>query len=189
MLLTAMRYSHQLLTEVVAPGDIVVDATMGNGNDTALLAKLVEKSGQVYAFDVQEQAVINTRARLAEADLLENVQLIHDGHQHVDKYLPENTPIKAAIFNLGYLPKSDKQIITLPETTRSALDQLLQRLAPKGRIIIVAYYGHEGGAAELATIRSYCEALPQEEYNVLNYQFINQKNQPPILFCIEKKRR
>lgn len=63
---------------------------------------------------------------------------------------------------------------------------MLERLAPKGRIVIVAYYGHEGGAEELLTVRNYCEQLPQELYNVLNYQFINQKNQPPILFCIEK---
>lgn len=187
MLLTAMRFSHQLLTEVLQPGDIAVDATMGNGHDTQLLAQLVGKTGHVYAFDVQKSAVEATTTRLSTAELLSQATLIHDGHQHVLKHLPETAQIKAAIFNLGYLPKSDKSIITLPETTRQALDALRSRLLPKGRIVIVAYYGHEGGAEELSTVRAYCEALPQEEYNVLTYQFINQKNQPPILFCIEKK--
>src|SRR5699024_5237808 len=107
--------------------------------------------------------------------------------QNLALYLPQETIIKGAIFNLGYLPKSNKSIITLPNTTKKALDALLERLAPKGRIVIVAYYGHEGGAEELLTVRHYCEQLPQELYNVLNYQFIDQKNQPPILFCIEKK--
>lgn len=34
MLLTALRYSHQLLKEIISEGDYVIDATMGNGNDT-----------------------------------------------------------------------------------------------------------------------------------------------------------
>lgn len=187
MLTTALHFSRQLLSEVLQPGDIAVDATMGNGNDTLLLAELVGQTGFVYAFDVQSQAIENTKKRLFATPWEQRVQLIFDGHQNLGFYLPKEEPIKAAIFNLGYLPKSDKSIITLPSTTKKALDELLIRLAPRGRIIIVAYYGHEGGEAELATVRSYCENLPQESYNVLNYQFINQKNQPPILFCIEKK--
>lgn len=187
MLQTALHFSHTLLKEVVQPGNHVVDATMGNGNDTQLLADLVGKTGKVYAFDVQEQAVQTTKQRLSEQQLAERVQCIHDGHQHLRDYLGKDELIHAAIFNLGYLPKSDKQIITLPETTKQALHTLRTHLAPRGRIIIVAYYGHAGGVEELQKITQYCESLPQEEFNVLNYQFINQKNQPPILFCIEKK--
>ena len=41
MLKTAMRYSHELLSEVAVTGDHVVDATMGNGHDTLFLAQLV----------------------------------------------------------------------------------------------------------------------------------------------------
>ena len=188
MLPTALHYSRQLLKEVLQTGDIAVDATMGNGHDTLLLAELVGTTGLVYAFDVQITAVENTKKRLYETPWEQAVQLIYDGHENLPYYIPLETPIKAAIFNLGYLPKSDKTVITLPETTKKALDELLLRLVPKGRIVIVAYYGHEGGERELQTVRQYCEALPQENYNVLNYQFINQKNQPPILFCIEKKK-
>ena len=46
--------AHAFLAEVVTKEDVVVDATMGNGHDTLFLAKLVK---QVYAFDIQEQAV------------------------------------------------------------------------------------------------------------------------------------
>ena len=187
MLQTALHFSHTLLKEVVQPGNYVVDATMGNGNDTLLLAELVGKTGKVYAFDVQEQALISTQKRLIDNDLEHRVQLIHDGHQHLDDYLGKDQEIHAAIFNLGYLPQSDKQVITLPETTRKALDSCLNHLVRKGRIIIVAYYGHEGGQEELETVSTYCRTLPQKLFNVLTYQFINQQNQPPILFCIEKK--
>lgn len=187
MLQTALHFSHSLLSEVVTEGMVAVDATMGNGNDTAFLAKLVGASGHVYAFDVQKQAVENTARKLVELAFSERVTLLNQGHETVATILPNETPLSAAIFNLGYLPKSDKQIITKPETTKQALDSLLTYLVPKGRIIVVVYYGHDGGQAELDLVQNYCQQLPQESYNVLSYQFINQKNNPPILFCIEKK--
>lgn len=189
MLKTALHFSHQLLSECVQPGDIVVDATMGNGHDTVFLAELVGKTGKVHAFDIQAQALEKTRQRLKEVNLTERVALHLSGHEHVLDYLGQAETIQAAIFNLGYLPNSDKTCITLPETTKQALDALLSRLNPKGRIIVVSYYGHTGGKEELQAVDTYCQQLPQEKYNVLKYQFINQKNQPPILFCIEKKRR
>ncbi len=39
-----------------------MDATMGNGHDTLFLAKLAK---QVYAFDIQEQALEKTQERLS----------------------------------------------------------------------------------------------------------------------------
>ena len=56
----ALAFSHQLLKEVIQPGEIAVDATMGNGHDTLFLAQLVGRSGQVYACDLQAQALANT---------------------------------------------------------------------------------------------------------------------------------
>lgn len=181
----ALAFSHQLLKDVLQPGEIAVDATMGNGHDTLFLAQLVGRSGHVYACDLQAQALVNTRQRLTNADLLSRVTLLQCGHEELDHYLPEQK-IKGAIFNLGYLPQSDKAVITLPKTTIAALEILLERLAYRGRIVIVCYYGHPGGQAELDEVRAFCQALPQKEYSVLNYQFINQQNQPPLLFCIEK---
>ncbi|MGM0126164.1 hypothetical protein IGI37_003565 [Enterococcus sp. AZ194] len=188
MLQTALHYSHTLLKEILQPGDIAVDATMGNGFDTLFMAELVGKTGHVYSFDVQEQALNTTQEKLLEADLSTRAHLYLQGHETIGMILPRETPIKAAVFNLGYLPKSDKSIITLPTTTKIAMDEILLRLAPRGRLILVAYYGHVGGVEELTMVRDYCERLPQEQFSVLNYQFINQKNQPPILFCIERKK-
>ena len=42
-------------------GDICIDATAGNGHDTLLLAELVGASGSIIAFDIQEQAVQETK--------------------------------------------------------------------------------------------------------------------------------
>lgn len=187
MLQTALHFSHTLLREIIQPGEQAIDATMGNGNDTAFLAELVGKKGKVYAFDVQATALQNTEQRLQENGLSEQATLFHQGHETIGQVVPLETPIKAAVFNLGYLPKSDKEIITLPDTTKKALEAILERLVAKGRIILVVYYGHEGGEQELTMVKDFCEALPQKQYNVLSYQFVNQANQPPILYCIEKK--
>lgn len=185
MLQTALHYSHTLLKEIVQPGDHVIDATMGNGNDTLFLAGLVGELGQVYAFDIQEQALTKTQEKLG--DFITRSSLFLAGHETIETTIAETQPIKAAIFNLGYLPSSNKQIITLPETTKQAMEAILKRLTVNGRMILVIYYGHEGGAEEKNAVLDYCANLPQENYSVLTYQFINQKNNPPLLVCVEKK--
>ena len=104
----------------------------------------------------------------------------------MEEVLPEDIQIQAAIFNLGYLPKSDKKIITLPETTLKAFEFILNHLAVGGRLVCVLYYGHEGGEEEKNAVLSYAAKLPQQQYQVLTYQFINQIHCPPICLCIEK---
>lgn len=187
MLQNALNYSHQLLKEVLHEGDSAIDATIGNGNDTLLMAELVGETGNVYGFDIQELALQNTRKKLLDAQVKANVELFLTGHEQLDEVIPKEEKIKACMFNLGYLPKSDKHIITLPQTTLTALDAALERLLPGGRVIIVAYYGHAGGEEELAAVKEYCGGLLQEEFAVVCYQFLNQRNSPPVLICVEKK--
>ncbi len=132
---------------------IVVDATMGNGNDTAFLAGLSKK---VYAFDVQEQAIGKTSQRLSDLGI-ENTELILDGHENLDHYVRE--PIRAAIFNLGYLPSADKSVITKPHTTLEAIEKILDRLEVGGRLAIMIYYGHDGGDMEKDAVLEYDVAI------------------------------
>ena len=178
-MLRPLQMAHAFLEEVVTDEDIVVDATMGNGHDTLFLARLAKK---VYAFDIQEQAVEQTTKRLAEAKL-DNVELFLTGHENVDQYVES---IKAAIFNLGYLPSADKTVITQPHTTIQALEKLCQRLVAGGRIAIMIYYGHAGGDVERDAVLDFVSQLPQQEFTVALYKTINQINQPPFLVMIEK---
>lgn len=171
--------AHDFLAEVVTKEDIVVDATMGNGHDTLFLAQLAK---QVYAFDIQEQAVEKTRARLEEAGVT-NAQLILAGHETVDTYVDE---VKAAIFNLGYLPSADKSVITQPSTTLEALEKLCQRLLNGGRIAIMIYYGHDGGDVERDAVLDFVSQLPQRDYTATIYRTLNQVNNPPFLVMLEK---
>ena len=50
---SARFLAQEILERSVLPGDAVIDATMGNGHDTAFLCRAVGPSGRVYAFDVQ----------------------------------------------------------------------------------------------------------------------------------------
>lgn len=184
MLKTSLQFSHQLLAEIVKAGDIVVDATMGNGHDTLYLSKLVKNNGHVFAFDIQKTALKNTKQRLISNNACDNVSLICDSHANLDQYV--NDKIKAAIFNLGYLPNGDKKIITQAKSTIQAIKQLLPKLTINGRIILVLYYGHLGGKEEKDAILNYTKELEQKNYQVMTYQFINQINNPPICLCIDK---
>ena len=187
MLKRSLHYSHDLLKEVIQLGDTVIDATMGNGNDTLFLAQLVGENGQVHAFDIQELAIKNTQQKIFENQCEKQTTLHLKGHEHIESLISIDEIISAAIFNLGYLPKSDKSIVTKEETTITALTAILNRLKSKGRIILVIYDGHEEGKVEKQGLLEFVANLPQEIYNVLSYQFINQRNNPPSLICIEKK--
>ncbi|KRG16088.1 class I SAM-dependent methyltransferase [Lederbergia galactosidilytica] len=185
-----LTYVRSLLAKAVMRDNIVVDATVGNGHDTVFLAKLVGKTGKVYGFDIQAQAIEQTMNRLETENLSGSVQLFQTGHEHVACYLPteHHGQIAAAIFNLGYLPKGNKTIVTKPETTLSAIEQLLPLLKVGGILVLVVYHGHEGGAAERDALLEYVSALNQESFHVLQYAFLNQRNHPPFVLAIEKKR-
>lgn len=181
MIKRPLHLSHEFLAEVLDKESVAVDATMGNGNDTAFLAT---RAGQVFSFDVQEQALRKTQERLDNLGLT-NATLILAGHETVDQHVDK---IRAAIFNLGYLPSADKSIITQPDTTLEALQKILDRLEVGGRVSIMIYYGHEGGAMEKDRVLEFVSQLDQTVFTAMLYQPLNQINTPPFLVMIEKLR-
>lgn len=180
-----LSFTHKTLAAHIRGGDTVLDGTAGNGHDTAFLAKLVGENGKVFAFDIQPQALENTRRRLQVAGLAERVQLLPVGHQHLDDYVPDG--ITAAVFNFGYLPGGDKSCTTKTANSLAALNAALGKLAHGGVLCAVLYSGHPEGAAEAAAISAWAEQLPQEMFQVLHYRFINRRNHPPSLIAIEKQ--
>ena len=173
------------LDKIVQKGDIVIDATMGNGYDTIYLGNLVGENGKVYAFDVQEEAIKSTKKKVERDNMTDRVELILDGHQNLDKYVKEE--VSCVVFNLGYLPRAKHVVITKPDTTLEAIKKSLKLLKPNGIRSIAAYRGHEGGLEEKNYICEYLDNLNQNEFNVLHMQFTNQINNPPQLILIEKK--
>nr|WP_246582858.1 class I SAM-dependent methyltransferase [Clostridium mobile] len=167
-------------------GDRAIDATMGNGNDTIFLRELVGEDGSVYSFDIQKMAIENTRKKLNDINIdMRNVELILDGHQNIDKYVKEK--VKLVMFNLGYLPGADHKLTTKADTTIEGIEKSLNILEKNGVVILVIYYGHEGGEEEREEVLDFISSLNQKEYNVAKLSFINQVNSPPELICIEKR--
>lgn len=183
-----LPFAKNLLHKAVNSGDIVVDATVGNGYDTTFLAELVGETGHVFGFDIQEEAIIASKGRLKQHDMLDRVTIFHSGHEHLLQLIPTNfhCKISGAIFNLGYLPGSDKTIVTKPETTIAAIHQLLEIMTSEGIIVLVIYHGHKGGAEERDSLLGYCRQIDQKTAHVLQYQFINQQNSPAFIIAIEK---
>ena len=104
----------------------------------------------------------------------------------MDKYVEGE--VSCVLFNLGYLPRADHNIITKPETTIKAIKHSLNLLKPHGVISIAIYTGHEGGMEEKNSVYEFVKNLDQNEFNVLESGFINQINNPPQLVLIEKKK-
>lgn len=180
----ALDISHKIIESIVAKGDIVVDATAGNGNDTLFLAELVGEGGKVFAFDIQDIAIENTRNRLIQNKASQAVTLIKDSHENMDKYVP--TGIKAVMFNLGYLPGGDHSIGTKSASTIKAIEKSLDLLVPGGIIMMSVYYGGDSGFEEKEAIMEHVKNIDHKIASVLVHEFINQINCPPIAICIEK---
>ena len=188
MTVPLVEQAHSIVASVVRHGDIVVDATMGNGFDTLFLSEQVGASGMVYAFDIQVSAINKTRLLLDGKGVLERVRLIHDDHANMVQYLSSDgaTSIRCAMFNLGYLPGSDKGLQTTPESTLNALNAALKHLKSSGVISILAYTGHSGGREEAEAIKLWAKALPTANYQVDINVPARVKNSPPELISIRK---
>ena len=172
------------IMEHLSEGDVAVDFTMGNGNDTLFLSKAVGESGKVYAFDIQEDALTSTRAPLEANGAPENYTLICASHHRVKEFVTE--PIKAGMFNLGYLPRSGrKAVTTMRETTMPAVEAALELLAPDGVLIVAIYPGHEEGALEGEMLREYFSGLSRFRICPSEFKILNSPTSP-YFFLVEK---
>lgn len=176
---SVIEFSHKLLISNITKDDITIDMTIGNGNDTLVLVK---HSKFVYGFDIQIDAIKNTNNLLKDYS---NYKLICDSHLNFDKYI--NEEFSAAIFNLGYLPKGNKEIHTDALVVLDTLKKVLKLIKPKGICNIIFYPGHKSGLEESIIICEYLKTLNQKEFDVLKYEFINQINNPPFLISIKKR--
>lgn len=188
-LMNILPFARFLLERAVTEGDLAIDATVGNGHDTVYLAELVGDSGHVFGFDIQPEAIAATTARLSEHGLHDRVTLFQQSHSELLTALPSDVygRIAGAVFNLGYLPGGDKQIVTQPESTIQAVEQLLSIMKPGGVIVLVVYHGHPEGKIERDALLDYVRSLDQQHTHVLKYEFLNRRNDPPFIIALEKR--
>lgn len=168
-------------------GALAIDATVGNGYDALFLGHRVGPKGRVLGFDVQKAALAGAREILKFVGSIDHVSLIHDSHTRLADYLPAGALIHAAMFNLGYLPRGNRQIITRPETTVLALRSVLEHLAERGRVTLLVYRRHEGGVPEYQGVRKFLEELPEDEWLVEELASTSDSPVAPRLFRIQRK--
>ena len=170
--------------------ELLVDATMGNGHDTLFLASLAYGRGascHVHAFDVQEKALERTASRLAAAGLTGQAVLHLAGHEVAADILAaskaESSPpcLRAAMFNLGFLPAADRSIVTRAENTLAALRGLLPLLLPGGVVSIQMYAGHAHGDEETEAVIRFLAELPEDMWKGSLYQICNKRRNPEYL--------
>jgi predicted methyltransferase len=187
---SAVRWAQLLLEDRLEAGDVVVDATLGNGHDTLFLCGRVLPGGKVYGFDVQAQAVTNTRRRLVENGVPETgFELFQAGHETLGERLPGELKgrLGAVMFNLGYLPGSDKACITRTATTMAAVEQAVDWVRPGGLVTVAVYPGHEGGADEAREISGWAAALDPRAFEVQHLRPVNRSAAPPECWVIWKR--
>ena len=176
-------HKHFIL-EHLGEGDTAVDFTMGNGNDTLFLSRTVGESGRVYAFDIQPLALESTERLLKSESAPENYTLICASHHRVKEFVVG--PIKAGMFNLGYLPGSgQKAVTTMRETTMPAVEAAIDLLAPDGVLIVAIYPGHEEGALEGEMLREYFKTLSKYRICPSEFRILNSPTSP-YFFLVEK---
>jgi len=181
----AVTLSHFYLRKRVRPGDLVLDATCGNGLDTLLLAELVGEEGRVWAFDLQARAIAATRELLGVHGRLGCVELVQAGHERLGEYL--SAGLAAAVFNLGYLPGGDENsLVTSPGSTVSALEQAARLLKPGGIIAVSLYTGHAGGPEEALAVENWGASLAPRNFNVWCSRQLNRPGIAPYLVLVEK---
>jgi SAM-dependent methyltransferase len=181
--------AHCFLESIVQNGDRVLDATAGNGIDTAFLAALVGENGFVVSIDKQTVALERTSTRLQELDLQDRCMLIHGDHADIEQILSDNrlllplhSTFTAAMFNLGYLPGGDPSIVTNAATTLRALDATLGLLKPGGALTILVYHGQTGGIDESMVVSKW---LSEHRHSLTDIEIHDSPagSNGPTLYC------
>lgn len=184
MKLNTLSMVHEFLKKNVREGMSCIDATAGKGRDTALLCQLVGKNGHVLAFDIQQEAVSQTRALLEQEGLQANVIL--DSHANMERYAEAGT-VDCIVFNLGRLPGGNRLIFTRAESSIQAIDAGLHLLKPRGVMAIALYYGKENGYEEKNAVLQHLKAVDERAYTVLCCEWCNRHGDPPMPIFIWKE--
>lgn len=179
------EWCHHFMRDHVKPGDICIDATAGNGNDTQVLCELVGEAGKVYAFDIQETAVENTKARLEKAGLKARAEVMLESHVNMRNYVEESS-VSCIAFNFGYLPGGDHNLATKKDTSIEAIHEGLRLLKKGGMMSLCIYSGGDSGFEEKDAILAELKKLDGKKYLVIASEYYNRPNNPPIPVLIIK---
>lgn len=93
-------------------------------------------------------------------------------------------PVQAVMFNLGYLPGGDKQVVTRAGTTTQAIRAALDLLSSTGIVTIVAYPGHPGGREEADAVLALCQSLDGTRFSTTVHKASSPEPSAPFLVTV-----
>ena len=193
------KLALHLVRPYVTPDAAVVDATCGNGHDTLALAEMTP--ARLYAFDIQEQAVRATAELLQSHGYSKSIAngritVCCRAHEQMGTVVHRSdgtdpgdggAPVRAVIFNLGYLPGGDKEQTTCVDSTLAAVRAAMELLAPDGVICITMYSGHPEGKREKTALLEFASALDAGKWHTAYISMPNQKHDPPEILLLTRK--
>ena len=171
-----LELAPSLWASIITSDSIVIDMTAGKGNDTKILQDL--KPAKVIAIDLQPESIEICRSRLNDVEF-------HIGDHGEFPLTLENESITLAVYNLGYLPGSDKKITTMTDSTLLSVQRMLPKLKAGGALSITCYPGHPEGLIEENKLLEYAKTLNPLEFMISYTRFIN-RNQAPSLLWVAK---
>lgn len=169
-----------LVRGAVQAGDLVIDATAGNGHDTVFLAGCVGEKGRVIAYDIQEAAIRSASERVEDAGFSSRVGFHQRSHATMANHAPHGS-VAAVMFNLGYLPGEDHQLTTESVETIAALEAAALVLKPGGIMTVVCYPGHDAGVGESAAAEAWMTARSANGWRVAKYAMLGTMRPAPFL--------
>lgn len=185
--LTAVRLVQDYLAAHLPHAALCIDATCGNGGDTAFLCGITAPEGKVVGFDVQEAAIASTRKHLEQLGVPAARYELHcQSHADLLQVVQPGTA-DAVMFNFGWLPGADHAVFSTASSSIPALQAALEAVRPGGVVSAILYSGQVIGTDEKQTVLEYLRALPLKSFTVLVCDFANWAETAPLPCIILKK--
>ena len=182
--LTAVKFVQDFLAARLVHPRLCVDATCGNGGDTAFLCRLTAPEGRVLGFDIQPEAIASTRQNLARKGLA--AELYCDSHANLLQYVQPGT-VDAVMFNFGWLPGADHGVFSHAQSSIPALEAALEALRPGGVLSAILYSGKVIGSDEKTEILQWMRSRPLKQCTALVCSFANWADTAPLPCFLLKK--
>lgn len=185
--LTAVRFVQDYLAAHLPHPKLCIDATCGNGGDTAFLCRLAGPEGRVLGFDIQPEAIASTRKHLEQLGVPAARYELHcQSHADLLQVVQPGTA-DAVMFNFGWLPGADHAVFSTAQSSIPALQAALEAVRPGGVVSAILYSGQVIGTDEKQTVLEYLRALPLKSFTVLVCDFANWAETAPLPCIILKK--
>ena len=185
--LTAVKFVQDFLAARLSCPRLCVDATCGNGGDTAFLCQLTAPEGRVLGFDIQPEAIASTRRHLEQKGIPAAKYELHcQSHASLLQYVQPGTA-DAVMFNFGWLPGADHAVFSTADSSIPALQAALEAVRPGGVVTAILYSGQVIGTSEKQTVLQFLRALPLKSFTVLVCDFANWAETAPLPCIILKK--